>query len=125
MVYPIYVCSTTPEDCVFNMYAIYKQIHPPTAIEHCVHCNFLSPTSKNLVIAGVNQLHVYRLTADAEVLLNAAIISFICLPSTVDVICWCQLFFLNVLCLIFSCLHFVVTASLIADQYKGVMWFKL
>jgi cleavage and polyadenylation specificity factor subunit 1 len=49
------------------MYAIYKQMHPPTGVEHCVYCNFLSTTELNLVIAAVNQIHVYRLNPDFEV----------------------------------------------------------
>ena len=53
-----------------TMYAIYKQIHPPTGIEHCVHCNFFSATYKNLVVSGVNQLHVYRLAKENEVCNN-------------------------------------------------------
>ncbi|XP_052231440.1 cleavage and polyadenylation specificity factor subunit 1-like isoform X1 [Dreissena polymorpha] len=48
------------------MYAIYKQLHPPTGVEHCVYCNFLSGSEQNLVIAAVNQIHVYRLTPDTE-----------------------------------------------------------
>ncbi len=49
------------------MYAIHKQVHPPTGVELSLYCNFLSATEKNLVIAGVNQLHVYRLNANIEV----------------------------------------------------------
>ncbi|XP_071082054.1 cleavage and polyadenylation specificity factor subunit 1-like [Haliotis cracherodii] len=48
------------------MYSVYKQIHPPTGIEHCVYCNFFNSWEKNLVIAGVNQLHVYRLNSELE-----------------------------------------------------------
>lgn len=49
------------------MYAIHKQTHPSTGIEHAIYCNFFSPREKNLVTAGVNQLHVYRLFPDVEV----------------------------------------------------------
>ncbi|CAC5370760.1 CPSF1 [Mytilus coruscus] len=48
------------------MYSVYKQTHPPTGIEHCVYCNFFNTLERNLVIAAVNQLHVYRLNPDTE-----------------------------------------------------------
>lgn len=48
------------------MYAIYKQTHPPTGVEHCVYCNFLSTSETDLVIAAVNQIHVYRLNPEYE-----------------------------------------------------------
>ncbi|XP_070574061.1 cleavage and polyadenylation specificity factor subunit 1-like [Ptychodera flava] len=48
------------------MYALYKQIHPPTGIEHCLYCNFFSKDEKNLVIAGATQLNVYRLHGDID-----------------------------------------------------------
>jgi len=45
-----------------TVYSIYKQIHAPTGIELSIYCNLIHPTEKCLVIAGVNQLHVYRLS---------------------------------------------------------------
>ncbi|XP_063441861.1 cleavage and polyadenylation specificity factor subunit 1-like [Mytilus trossulus] len=48
------------------MYSVYKQTHPPTGIEHCVYCNFFNTSERNLVIAAVNQLNVYRLNPDTE-----------------------------------------------------------
>ena len=49
------------------MYAIYKQMHPPTGVELCTYCHFINGTEKNLVICAVNQLYVYRLNPDIEV----------------------------------------------------------
>ena len=49
------------------MYAFYKQLHPPTGVEHSVYCHFLSGQEKNLVTAGVNQLNVYKLHTEQEV----------------------------------------------------------
>ncbi|KAK2149963.1 hypothetical protein LSH36_428g00028 [Paralvinella palmiformis] len=43
------------------------QLHPPTGIDHCLYCRFANPDEENLVIAGVNQIHVYRLNEDLEV----------------------------------------------------------
>ena len=45
------------------MYALYKEIHPPTAVEHCVSCRFLRGSSgeHNLVTAAASYLRVYRL----------------------------------------------------------------
>ncbi|MBN3295375.1 CPSF1 factor, partial [Amia calva] len=48
------------------MYAVYRQAHPPTAIEFSVYCNFFSTDEKNLVVAGTSQLYVYRLIHDVE-----------------------------------------------------------
>lgn len=56
---------------IFNlqreMYAIYKQTHPPTGVEHCVHCHFMSPVESNLVVAGTSQLRIYRFYNHEEV----------------------------------------------------------
>ncbi|KAK3085849.1 hypothetical protein FSP39_009622 [Pinctada imbricata] len=56
------------------MYAVYKQTHPVTGIEHCVYCNFFNTSERNLVIASVNTLHVYRLNPDLEVFMHFFII---------------------------------------------------
>lgn len=48
------------------MYSIYRQLHPTTGIEHCIYCNFIDIEEKNLVIASINQLHVYRLNQEAD-----------------------------------------------------------
>ncbi|TRZ02096.1 hypothetical protein DNTS_012420 [Danionella cerebrum] len=48
------------------MYAVYRQAHPPTAVEFAVYCNFISSQEKNLVVAGTSQLHVYRIIYDVE-----------------------------------------------------------
>lgn len=50
-----------------RMYAIYKQTHPPTGIEHCVYCQFFSSAEKNLVVAGTTQLRIYRFYTQDEV----------------------------------------------------------
>lgn len=49
------------------MYAVYRQAHAPTAVEFSVYCNFISGKEKNLVVAGTNQLFVYRIIHDVEV----------------------------------------------------------
>lgn len=49
------------------MYAIHRQVHRPTGLEHALYCHLLSAQEKNLVVAGVNQLHVYRLNSNIEV----------------------------------------------------------
>lgn len=50
-----------------SMYCMYKEIHPATAIEHSIQCNFFNLWETNLVIAGANQLHVYRLNSEPDV----------------------------------------------------------
>lgn len=52
------------------MYAVYRQAHPPTAVEFAVYCNFISSQEKNLVVAGTSQLYVYRIIYDVEVNIN-------------------------------------------------------
>lgn len=46
------------------MYGVYRPTHTPTGIEHCIYCNFFNNFEKSLVIAGVNQLNVFRLTPE-------------------------------------------------------------
>ncbi|XP_056274732.1 cleavage and polyadenylation specificity factor subunit 1 [Pseudoliparis swirei] len=48
------------------MYAVYRQVHTPTAVELSVYCNFISSKEKNLVVAGTSQLYVYRIIHDVE-----------------------------------------------------------
>uniref|UniRef100_A0A8C9VXG7 Cleavage and polyadenylation specificity factor subunit 1 n=1 Tax=Scleropages formosus TaxID=113540 RepID=A0A8C9VXG7_SCLFO len=48
------------------MYAVYRQAHPPTAVEFSVYCHFISSQEKNLVVAGTSQLHIYRIIHDPE-----------------------------------------------------------
>lgn len=50
-----------------EMYAVYKQAHPPTGLEFSMFCNFFSNAERNLVVAGTSQLYVYRLNHDCEV----------------------------------------------------------
>ncbi|PVD20429.1 hypothetical protein C0Q70_18584 [Pomacea canaliculata] len=49
-----------------SMFCMYKEIHPATAIEHSIQCNFFNLWETNLVIAGANQLHVYRLNSEPD-----------------------------------------------------------
>ncbi|KAK7115084.1 hypothetical protein V1264_001025 [Littorina saxatilis] len=49
------------------MYYVYKEQHPATGIEHSVQCHFFNSWETNLVIAGANQLSVYRLNSDPEI----------------------------------------------------------
>ncbi len=45
------------------MYAIYREVHPPTGIEHCLECHFVDETQKNLVTAATSVLRVFRLVS--------------------------------------------------------------
>lgn len=44
-----------------TMFAVHKQTHPPTTVEHCVCARFVSPAEDNLIIAKNTLLEVYRL----------------------------------------------------------------
>ena len=50
-----------------TVFTLYKQIHPATGIELSIYCNLVHPTEKCLVVAGVNQLQVYKLAQDCSV----------------------------------------------------------
>uniref|UniRef100_A0A671SUX3 Cleavage and polyadenylation specificity factor subunit 1 n=1 Tax=Sinocyclocheilus anshuiensis TaxID=1608454 RepID=A0A671SUX3_9TELE len=52
------------------MYAVYRQAHPPTAVEFAVYCNFISSQEKNLVVAATSQLYVYRIIYDENTTKN-------------------------------------------------------
>lgn len=43
------------------MYAIYRELHPPTGVEHCLECNFFGPKRKSLAVAAATVLKVYDL----------------------------------------------------------------
>lgn len=41
------------------MYAIYRELHPPTGVEHCLECHFFDQRSKSLVVASTSLLRVF------------------------------------------------------------------
>lgn len=43
------------------MFSLCKQTRVPTCVEHAVYCYFINRVEKCLVVAGVNNLRVYRL----------------------------------------------------------------
>ena len=43
------------------MYAIYRELNPPTGVEHCIECNFFDEKQKSLVVAATSVLRVYDL----------------------------------------------------------------
>lgn len=43
------------------MYAIYRELHPPTGVEHCLECHFFNLKRKSLVVAAASVLKVYDL----------------------------------------------------------------
>ncbi|XP_046842270.1 cleavage and polyadenylation specificity factor subunit 1-like isoform X2 [Xenia sp. Carnegie-2017] len=51
---------------MYDLYAIFKQAHPPSVIEHCLVCNFYSFNERNLVVAGTSLLRIYRLAVDED-----------------------------------------------------------
>ena len=42
------------------MYALYKELHPPTSVDHCVSCKFTSETDANVITASGHVLRVYK-----------------------------------------------------------------
>ena len=43
------------------MYAIYRELNPPTGVEHCIECNFFNENQESLVVAATSVLRVYNL----------------------------------------------------------------
>ena len=43
------------------MYAIYRELHPPTGVEHCLECHFFNLKRKSLAVAAASVLKVYDL----------------------------------------------------------------
>lgn len=41
------------------MYAVHRELHPPTGVEHCLECNFFDPKRPSLVVASTSLLRVY------------------------------------------------------------------
>ena len=41
------------------MYAIYREQHPPTGVEHCLECHFFDLKRRSLVVAATSVLRVY------------------------------------------------------------------
>ncbi len=46
------------------MFSINKELHPPTGVEMCSYCYFFDRREKNLVVAGVDLLRVFRFVPD-------------------------------------------------------------
>jgi UPI00017B0BFA related cluster len=57
------------------MYTICRQIHSPTAVEHCLYCNFFNSNEKQLVVASGSELKIYRLIGETLEESNKATIS--------------------------------------------------
>lgn len=45
------------------LHSLCQSIHPATTVEHSIKCNFYNADETNLVVAGANQLTVYRIEA--------------------------------------------------------------
>ena len=49
------------------MYAICKEVHPPTGVEHSLYCNFFNNIERNLVVVSTNLIRVYNIIQQLEV----------------------------------------------------------
>lgn len=46
------------------MYTVCRQIHTPTAVDHCLYCNFFNSTEKELVVAAGTELKIFRIIGE-------------------------------------------------------------
>lgn len=44
------------------MYAVYRELHPPTGVEHCLECHFFDLEKSSLVVASTSALKVYNIS---------------------------------------------------------------
>lgn len=46
------------------MFSICKELHPPTGVEMVTYCYFFDRREKNLVVAGTDNIRVFRFVPD-------------------------------------------------------------
>ncbi len=45
-----------------RMYAISRDLHPPTGVEHCLECHFFDLKKTSLLVASTSLLRVYEVS---------------------------------------------------------------
>lgn len=50
------------------MYAIYRELHPPTGVEHCLGCHFFNLETEQLLVASTSLLRVYEVSYGATLI---------------------------------------------------------
>ncbi|CAG8474587.1 7722_t:CDS:10 [Paraglomus occultum] len=50
-----------------SVYPLYKEIFPPTSVEHCLCAKFTSPYDTNLILARTSVLEIYRFREEVDV----------------------------------------------------------
>ena len=48
------------------MFSVVRTPHPSTGIEHSIQARFFGPLENNLVVAGTDNLRIFRLVPDIE-----------------------------------------------------------
>jgi cleavage and polyadenylation specificity factor subunit 1 len=48
------------------MFSLVRTPHPATGVEHSIQARFFGPGETNLIVAGTNNLRVFRLVPDFE-----------------------------------------------------------
>ena len=41
------------------MYAIYREVHPPTGVEHCTSCHFIHSEKEQVAVASTSLLRIF------------------------------------------------------------------
>lgn len=44
------------------MYAIYREVHPPTGVEHCVSCHFTDVKKEQIAVASTSVLRIFEVS---------------------------------------------------------------
>ena len=42
------------------VFGVYRVNHPPSSVDHCCSCYFITPNEPNLVVAGGSLLRIFR-----------------------------------------------------------------
>ena len=42
------------------VFGVYRLNHPPSSVDHCCNCYFITPNEPNLVVAGGSLLRIFR-----------------------------------------------------------------
>lgn len=48
------------------MYAIYREVHPPTGVEHCTSCHFIHSEKEQVAVASTSLLRIFDVSVGTK-----------------------------------------------------------